>query len=80
MNHVQSIHSIDFGLPVFISLHQLASSKLLYFAQTCQLATMASTWMEYTPKSFYTHIWRVGEQWFPTLQKCQNTTEYPPPQ
>jgi hypothetical protein len=27
-------------------LHQLVSSKLSHFAQTCQIARMASTWME----------------------------------
>ena len=39
-----SINSFNFGL--FIMIHQLASSKLSYFAQTCQLARMTSTWME----------------------------------
>jgi hypothetical protein len=31
------------------------------------IARMASTWTEILAKSFYTRIWRVGEQWFPTL-------------
>jgi len=55
VNHVQSIHSIDFGL--FILLHQLASSKLSYFAQTW----LVLGW-KYSPKSFYSRIWRVGER------------------
>jgi hypothetical protein len=48
VNYIQSIHSIDFRL--FILLHQLASSKLSYFVQTCQLARMASTWIEILAK------------------------------
>ena len=48
MNHVQSIHSIDFGL--FILLHQLASNKLSYLVQTCELARIISTWMEILAK------------------------------
>ena len=65
VNQFQSIHSIDFGL--FILLHQLVGSKLSYFAPTCQHARMASTWMENSPTSFYTRIWRVDERRFPTL-------------
>jgi hypothetical protein len=53
VNHAQSIHSINFGL--FILFHQLASSKLSYFAQTCQLARMASTLTEILAKI----IWRA---------------------
>ena len=48
MNHAQSIHSINFSL--FILFHQLTSGKLSYFAQTCQLARMASTWTEILAK------------------------------
>jgi hypothetical protein len=60
VNHAQSIHSINFGL--FILFHQLTRGKLSYFAQTCQLVRMASTWTEILAKIIlHSHLasWRA---------------------
>ena len=58
-----SINSFNFGL--FIMIHQLASSKLSYFAQTCQLARMASIWMEIFAKIILLTFGELASSGFP---------------
>ena len=74
MNHAQTIHSINFGL--FILFHQLTSSKLSYFVQTCQLARMASTWTEILAKIILHSFGELASGGFPHCSIQINYVNY----